>query len=36
VDTLNELGRQIGLTNEDFEALTQVRDETPAEPLRFE
>jgi plasmid stability protein len=35
-DSLGELGRQIGLTNEDFEAMAQVRDETPAEPLRFE
>ena len=30
------LGRQIGLTNEDFEVFDQVRDKTPAEPLRFE
>jgi hypothetical protein len=30
------LGRQIGLTNEDFEIFQQVRDKTPAEPLRLE
>jgi plasmid stability protein len=35
-DALGELGRQIGLTNENFDAMAQVRDETPAEPLRFE
>lgn len=35
-DALAALGRKIGLTNEDFEILDQVRDKTPAEPLRFE
>jgi len=35
-DALAALGRKIGLTNEDFEALDRVRDKTPAEPLRFE
>jgi len=30
------LGRKIGLTNENFEVFDQVRDKTPAEPLRFE
>ena len=35
-DALAALGRKIGLTNEDFEVLQQVRDKTPAEPLRFE
>ena len=35
-DALAELGRKIGLTNEDFEAFDQVSDKTPAEPLRFE
>ena len=35
-DSLAALGRKIGLTNEDFEVLQQVRDKTPAEPLRFE
>jgi len=35
-DALAELGRKIGLTNEDFAVFDQVRDKTPAEPLRFE
>ena len=33
---LADIGREIGLTNEDFVALDQVRDKTPAEPLKFE
>lgn len=35
-DALASLGREIGLTNEDFAVLDQVREKTPAEPLRFE
>ena len=39
-DALAALGREIGLTNEDFSALEQARREagvtTPAEPLRFD
>ena len=35
-DALEALGRKIGLKNEDFEVLQQMRDKTPAEPLRFE
>jgi plasmid stability protein len=35
-DALADLGRRLGLTNEDFAALEEVRDKTPAEPLRFE
>ena len=35
-DALASLGRDIGLKNEDFAALQQVQDKTPAEPLRFE
>ena len=35
-DALAVLGRQIGLTNQDFEVFDQVSDKTPAEPLRFE
>ncbi|KPY43158.1 plasmid stabilization protein [Pseudomonas savastanoi pv. retacarpa] len=35
-EALAALGRKIGLTNEDFEVFNQVRDKTPAEPLRFE
>lgn len=34
--TLAEQSRCIGLTNEDAEALEQIRDRTPAEPLSFE
>lgn len=30
-----QLSRDAGLTNEDFDALDQVRDRTPAEPLTF-
>jgi hypothetical protein len=30
------LGHKIGLTNEDFEVFHQVKDKTPAEPLRIE
>lgn len=35
-DALAELGRRVGLTNEDFAELDQVRDKVPAEPMRFE
>lgn len=35
-DALAELGRRVGLTNDDFAASDHVRDETPAEPMRFE
>jgi antitoxin FitA len=35
-DALAALGREIELTNEDFDVFNQVRDKTPAEPLRFE
>jgi plasmid stability protein len=34
-EALAALGREIGLTNEDFEVLDQVRDKTSAEPLQF-
>lgn len=34
-DALAALGREIGLTNEDFEIFEQVRDKTPAEPPSF-
>lgn len=33
---LAELGRNAGLTNEDFEALDPMRDNTPAEPRAVE
>ena len=35
-DALAALGRKVGLTNKDFEVLQEVRDKTPASPLRFE
>ena len=35
-DALAVLSRKIGLSNEDFEVFNQVRDKTPAEPLKFE
>ncbi|MCK6405797.1 MAG: plasmid stabilization protein [Rhodocyclaceae bacterium] len=35
-DALAELGRKVGLANEDFEVFQQVREKTPAEPPRFE
>lgn len=35
-DALAALGRQIGLSNADVEALDHIRDKSPAEPLRFE
>ncbi len=31
-----EISRKLGLTNADVEALEQVRDTRPAEPMRFE
>ena len=33
---LAELGRRVGLTDDEAEHLNQLRDETPAEPMRFE
>ena len=33
---LSELGQRAGLRNEDVAALEPFRDQTPAEPLRFE
>ncbi|WP_188909845.1 FitA-like ribbon-helix-helix domain-containing protein [Salinarimonas ramus] len=33
---LAEISRRMGLTNADVEALEQVRDRKPAEPMRFE
>ena len=35
-DALAILSRTVGLTNKDFEVFDQVRDTTPAKPLRFE
>ena len=33
---LAAIGREAGLTNEDVEAIRQVRDQTPAAPMTFE
>ncbi|MHB0888062.1 FitA-like ribbon-helix-helix domain-containing protein [Acidithiobacillus sp.] len=33
---LAELGRRVGLTDDEAEHLNQLRDKTPAEPMRFE
>jgi hypothetical protein len=30
------LGREIGLSNNDFQILEQARDAKPAQPMRFE
>lgn len=35
-DALAELGRRVGLTNDDFAVLDQMCDKVPAEPMRFE
>ncbi|MCL2716812.1 MAG: Arc family DNA-binding protein [Alphaproteobacteria bacterium] len=32
-DALASLGRQVGLTTEDFDVLEKHRDKTPAEPM---
>ncbi|MDO5057546.1 MAG: plasmid stabilization protein [Lautropia sp.] len=34
-DALSDIGRKIGLTNEDLTVFDRVRDRTPAQPLRF-
>lgn len=34
-DALAELGRKVGLTYEDCAVFEQLRDQTPAEPMRF-
>jgi hypothetical protein len=35
-DALAAIGREIGLTNEDFAVLESVVDKTPANPLSFD
>ncbi len=35
-DALAALGREVGLTNNDFEVFDRVRDKIPAEALKFE
>ncbi|PDT43950.1 plasmid stabilization protein [Sinorhizobium fredii] len=33
---LAEVGRRLGLTNDDFAVFDEVRDKAPPEPMRFE
>lgn len=33
---LSELGRRVGLSDEEISTFEQIRDRTPAEPARFE
>lgn len=33
---LSEVSRKMGLTNADIDAINDVRDKRPAEPIRFE
>lgn len=35
-DALAAIGREIGLSNEDFAIFESVRDKTPAKPLSFD
>lgn len=35
-DAMSALGQQMGLTNEDVEALEKIRPRIAAEPMRFE
>ena len=35
-DAMSALGQQMGLTNEDVEALEEIRPRIAAEPMRFE
>ncbi|RVJ54285.1 FitA-like ribbon-helix-helix domain-containing protein [Sinorhizobium meliloti] len=35
-DALAELGRRLGLTNDNFAVFDEVRDKAPAQPMRFE
>lgn len=35
-EALAAIGRRLGLTDEDFALIDRLRDETPAEPPRFE
>ncbi len=35
-DALAALSRQVGLTNDDFAVLDEVRDRAPAKPMEFE
>jgi antitoxin FitA len=35
-DALAALGRKVGLTDEDIAAIDQMRNKSPAEPMKFE
>ena len=35
-DALAKLGRELGLTDDDFAAFERVREKAPAEPLKFD
>jgi plasmid stability protein len=35
-DALAALGREVGVTNEDIAAIDQMRDKSPAKPMKFE
>ena len=35
-DALAALGRKVGLTHEDIAAIDQMRNKSPAEPMKFE
>ena len=35
-DALAALGRKVGLTDEDIAVIDQMRDKSPAEPMKFE
>lgn len=35
-EALARLGREMGLTDEEVEQINQLRDKTPAEPMRFD
>ncbi|MFC0805081.1 plasmid stabilization protein [Ensifer sp. P24N7] len=35
-DALAELGRRLGLTNDDFALFDEASDKAPAQPMRFE
>lgn len=35
-DTLADIGRQVGFSNDDFKILDRISDKTLAQPLKFE
>lgn len=34
-DTLADIGRQVGLSNDDFKIFDRISDKTPAQPSKF-